>query len=83
MTTDRGDQQHDQEPDRDEEESTLPEHPRARQAETVQALEDQQSGDGPPAEEPVRGDDVSESPDADEMEGLPGPPSGEPAEPAG
>ena len=79
MTTDQGD--HEQ--GHDDEGPELPEHPESRQVETVQALEDQQAEGGSDDEEQVRGDDVSESPDADEMEGLPGPPSGEPTEPAG
>ena len=79
MTTEQGDDEQGHEGD----EPVLPEHPEARQAETVQALEDQQADDTDGDEEQVRGDDVSESPDADEMEGLPGPPSGEPTEPAG
>ena len=79
MTTEPDD--HDQDDSR--EEPVLPENPRAHVAETVQALEDQHADEAPDGEEPVRGDDVSESPDADEMEGLPGPPSGQPDEPAG
>jgi hypothetical protein len=79
VTTDQGD--HDQ--GRDDEGPELPEHPETRQAETVQALEDQQTGGEPDDEEQVRGDEVSESPDDDEMEGLPGPPPGEPDEPSG
>ena len=79
MTTEPGD--HDQ--DDSNEEPELPEDPRARPTETVQALEDKHADDDPDTEEPVPGDDVSDAPDADEMEGLPGPPSGQPDEPAG
>jgi hypothetical protein len=62
---------------------SVPEHPQGRPAETVDALEEQQSGDDPDDGERVTGDDVATNPDTDEMEGLPGPSPDEPAEPAG
>ena len=78
MTTDRGDQhEHD-----DQEERKLPEHPEAHATETVEALEEQQSGDGPDVGERVSGEDVPDNPDAEGMEDLPGPPPGEPGETA-
>ena len=76
-------QDDDQQPEGDGQQDAVPEHPRARQAETVQALEDRQAGDDPDDGETVSGDDVTENPDADEMEGLPGPPAGKAGEPSG
>ncbi len=68
---------------RGEPERTLPEHPEGRPTETVDALEEQHSGEDPDDGERVTGDDVSDNPDTDELEGLPGPSPDEPAEPAG
>ena len=73
----------DQPPEGDGHQDAVPDHPRARQAETVQALEDRHAGDDPDDGETVTGDDVTEHPDTDEMEGLPGPPAGHPGEPSG
>ncbi|WP_432479307.1 hypothetical protein [Nocardioides sp. GXQ0305] len=84
MSTHERDHEQDQPQDGSEEETELPEHPADKPIETVEALEDRLAGSDDDAdEEQVRGDDVTESPDADEMEGLPGPPPGEPDEPAG
>lgn len=69
-----------QEREQDEPRGKVPEHPEARQAETVDALEEQQAGDDGRREP---GDDVSANPDTDEMEGLPGPPAGGAGEPSG
>lgn len=69
--------------DGEQDERQVPQHPESRQAETVDALEDQQVDDDPGDGEQVSGDDVTENPESDEMEGLPGPPEGEAGEPAG
>jgi len=79
MTNEQGDQEREQ----DEPQGKIPEHPEARQAETVDALEEQQAGDDPDDGRREAGHDVTENPDTDEMEGLPGPPAGGPGEPSG
>jgi hypothetical protein len=64
-------------------EGRVPENPRARPAETVDALEAQDSAEPDADEQAIAGDDVSENPDTDELEGLPGPSQDEPGESAG
>ena len=74
------------EPDREQHERQgreVPQHPESRQAETVDALEDQQSDGSSEAGERVVGDDVTQNPDDEEMEGLPGPSPDEPGESSG
>ena len=78
MTTEQGEPEQEQPQSRE-----VPQHPESRQAETVDALEEQHTGEDPDDGERVAGDDVTENPETDEMEGLPGPPQGEPGEPAG
>ena len=80
MTTESG-QDHEQEQQQPEQE--LPDHPEGSPAETVDALEVRPSGAEADDGERTHGDDVSANPDTGGMEGLPGPPPGEPAEPAG
>jgi hypothetical protein len=76
-------EQDEQDQEQGEQERELPEHPESAPAETVDALEEQQAGRDPDDGERQAGDDVTENPDTDEMEGLPGPPQGEPGEPSG
>ena len=76
MTTEQGGE------DQDQPEHEVPDHPRGRPAETVDALEER-AGDDPDDGERETGDDVTEHPETDEMEGLPGPAQGEPGEPSG
>ena len=84
MTSDQDERDDEQDTDgQDTKGGTLPEHPKGQPAETVDALEEQQAGDDPDDGERVTGDDVAANPDTDELEGLPGPSPGEPAEPAG
>jgi hypothetical protein len=64
-------------------EGGVPENPQARPAETVDALEAQDAAEPDTDEQAVAGDDVSENPDTDELEGLPGPSQDEPGESAG
>ena len=79
MTTDQGDQDGEQ----DEQERELPEDPQGRPTEAVEALEDQHAGSDPDDGERVTGDDVTQNPDGDEMEGLPGPSPNQPGESSG
>lgn len=80
MTTDQDEPDREQQPPPGRE---VPQHPESRQAETVDALEEQQSGDDPDDGERVTGDDVTQNPGDDEMEGLPGPSPDEPGESTG
>jgi hypothetical protein len=60
----------------------VPENPEARPQETVDALSAQE--DDPDSDEQgVAGEDVTQNPETDELEGLPGPSPDEPGEPAG
>lgn len=85
VTTDENDQDEAQQDEQASGEggTARPEHPQAHPTETVQALEDEQADDDPADGQRLSGDDVTENPDSDEMEGLPGPPSGEAGEPSG
>lgn len=59
----------------------IPANPQAQPTETVEALEVESiATDG---EEAVAAEDVTENPDTDELEGLPGPSQDEPNESAG
>lgn len=60
----------------------VPENPKARLAETVDALADEDP-DTDPGEEGVAAEDVTENPETDDLEGLPGPSRNEPGESAG
>jgi hypothetical protein len=80
VTTEQDEPDRDQQPPQGRE---VPQHPQSRQAETVDALEDQQSGANADDGERIAGDDVTQNPDDDEMEGLPGPSPDEPGESSG
>ena len=58
----------------------IPDDPQSHPVETVEALEREQSI---PDAEAVPAEDVTENPDTDELEGLPGPSQDETSEPAG
>ena len=77
MTTEHDDDDQEQDP------RALPDHPEDRPVEAVDALERQQSAEDPDDGERQAGDDVTEHPETDEMEGLPGPPAGGHGEPSG
>lgn len=62
----------------------VPADPQARPVETVEDLESPREGPGEdPGEESERGEDVASSPDAGEMDDVPGPASAQPSEPPG
>lgn len=58
----------------------IPDNPQSHPAETVEALEREQSV---PDVEAVPAEDVTENPDTDDLEGLPGPSQDETSESAG
>lgn len=71
----------DQENGRPQHRREVPDDPRARPTETVEALDEAAQGDTD--EQGVAAEDVTENPDTDELAGLPGPSPDEPGEPTG
>lgn len=65
------------------EDLALPGNPEHHQAETVDALEAGAPRGAGEDDQPVAGEDVTENPDTDELEGLPGPSTDQPGESAG
>ena len=63
--------------------SDVPVDPQAEPIEVVEALTDEDSSQVDDAKPTVMGEDVTENPDDEGMEGLPGPSSDVPSEPPG
>lgn len=66
-----------------DESSGVPDDPRAEPTETVEALTDEDPSEADDATPTMVGDDVTENPDDEGMEGLPGPSHDVPSEPPG